>query len=84
MIQAYRNMGINDGFSAAGVSFDYRRYIHSHKLFETSFEYEVNRLYRNTGKPCIIITHSLGGLLVYNELLKISPKLKKKLKLLFL
>ena len=80
MIQAYRNMGINDGFSAAGVSFDYRRYIHSHKLFETSFEYEVNRLYRNTGKPCIIITHSLGGLLVYNELLKISPKLKKKIK----
>ena len=80
MIQAYRNIGFNDGFSAAGVSFDYRRYFHSFKSFGTSLEYTINRLYRNTGKPVIIITHSLGGLLVYNELLKMSPKLKKKIK----
>ena len=80
MIQDYRKMGIKDGFSSTGASFDYRRYIHYFKSFETSFEYEINRLYRNTGKPVIIITHSLGGLLVYNELLKFSPELKKKVK----
>ena len=80
MIQDYRKMGYKDGFSAAGISFDYRRYIHSFKYFEQSFEYEINRLYRNTGKPVIIISHSLGGLLAYNELLKLSPKLLKKVK----
>ena len=80
MIQNYRKMGYKDGFSAAGISFDYRRYIHSFKFFEQSFEYEINRLYRNTGKPVIIITHSLGGLLAYNELLKLSPKLLEKVK----
>ena len=80
MIQDYRKMGYKDGFSAAGISFDYRRYISTFKYFQNSFEYTINRLYRNTGKPVVIITHSLGGLLAYNELLKASPDLLKKIK----
>ena len=80
MIQDYRKMGYKDGFSAAGISFDYRRYISTFKYFQNSFEYTINRLYRNTGKPVFIITHSLGGLLAYNELLKASPDLLKKIK----
>ena len=84
MIQDYRKMGMKDGFSAGGVSFDYRRYIRNNKFFDSSFEYQINRLYRNTGKPVVIITHSFGGLHVLNKLIKSSPELKKKLKLLFL
>ena len=80
MIQNYRKMGYKDGFSAAGISFDYRRYISTFKFFQNSFEFAINRLYRNTGKPVVIITHSLGGLLAYNELLKSSPELLKKIK----
>ena len=80
IIQDYRKMGIKDGFAAAGISFDYRRYISSNKFFEASFEYEINRLYRNTGKPVVLISHSLGGLLILNQLIKISPELKKKIK----
>ena len=80
MIQNYRKMGYTDGFSAAGISFDYRRYISTFKFFENSLEYEINRLYRNTGKPVIIISHSLGGLLAYNEFLKMTPSLLKKIK----
>ena len=80
MIQDYRKMGMKDGFSAGGVSFDYRRYIRTNKYFDSSFEYQINRLYRNTGKPVVIITHSFGGLHVLNKLIKSSPELKKKIK----
>jgi alpha-beta hydrolase superfamily lysophospholipase len=80
MIQNYRKMGYKDGFSAAGVSFDYRRYIHSNKFFENSLIYEINRLYRNTGKKVVIITHSLGGLLVLGNLLRMREDIKNKVK----
>ena len=80
MIQNYRKMGYTDGFSAAGISFDYRRYINTFKFFQNSLEYEINRLYRNTGKPVVIISHSLGGLLAYNEFLKMPSESLKKVK----
>ena len=80
LIEDYRKMGIKDGFASAGISFDYRRYINTNKMFGKSFEYEINRLYRNTGKPVILVSHSLGGLLVLNQLKKIRPELKKKIK----
>ena len=80
VIQNYRKMGYKDGFSAAGVSFDYRRYIHSNKFFENSLIYEINRLYRNTGKKVVIITHSLGGLLVLANLFRMREDIKNKIK----
>ena len=80
MIRNYRKMGYTDGFSAAGISFDYRRYINTFKFFQNSLEYEINRLYRNTGKPVVIISHSLGGLLAYNEFLKMPSESLKKVK----
>ena len=80
MIQNLRKMGYKDGFSQAGISYDYRKYIHSYKFFGTAFEYEINRLYRNTGKPVVIISTSHGGLLALNELIKISPEIKNKIK----
>ena len=80
MVQYYRNMGYRDGFSAGGISFDYRRYIHSNKYFENSLIYQINRLYRNTGKPVIIISHSLGGLLVLANLLKMRKDILSKVK----
>ena len=80
LIDNYRKMGITDGFSSGGVSYDYRRYLHSLKSVQDSLEYQINRLYRNTGKPVIIITQSLGGVVTYNALLQLSPELKKKIK----
>jgi len=80
MIQDIRKMGYKDGFSQAGISYDYRRYIHSYKFFETALEYEINRLYRNTGKPVVIISTSHGGLFTLNKLIKMSPELKNKIK----
>ena len=80
MIKNLRKIGYKDGFSEAGISYDYRRYIHSYKFFETAFEYEINRLYRNTGKPVVIITTSHGGSFVLNELIKMTPEIKKKIK----
>ena len=80
MIQNFRNMGYKEGFSAAGISYDYRRYIHSNKYFENAFIYEINRLYRNTGKPVIIISHSLGGLFTLANLLRLREDIRKKIK----
>ena len=80
MIQNYRNMGYRDGFSAGGISFDYRRYIHSNKFFENSLIYQINRLYKNTGKPVVIISHSLGGLLTLANLLRMREDIKNKVK----
>ena len=40
--------------------------------------YEINRLYRNTGKKVVIITHSLGGLLVLGNLLRMREDIKNK------
>ena len=80
MIQHYRNMGYRDGFSAGGVPIDYRRYIHSNKFFENSLIYQINRLYRNTGKPVVIISHSLGGLFVLANLLRMREDIRSKVK----
>ena len=80
LIQNFRKMGYKDGFSAAGISFDYRRYIHSNKQFEDSLIYEINRLYRNTGKKVVIITHSLGGLLVLGNLYRMRSDIRNKVK----
>ena len=80
MFNYFRKMGYKEGFSSAGIAYDYRRYIHSCKYFESAFEYEINSLYRNTGKPVVIITASHGGSFALNELIKASPELKKKIK----
>ena len=80
MIQNYRKMGYKDGFSQAGIPFDYRRYIHSNKYFENAFIYQINRLYRNTGKKVVLISHSLGGLFVLSNLLKSKPDIINKIK----
>ena len=79
MIQHFRSLGYRDGFSQGGVPFDYRRYFTTNKLFEEAFEYQINRLYRNTGKKVIVITHSLGGLLSLTSLVS-NPELKNKIK----
>ena len=80
IIQNYRKMGYKDGFSAAGISYDYRRYIHSNKYFENALVYEINRLYRNTGKKVVIITHSLGGLFSLGNLYNLKDEIKNKVK----
>ena len=80
MVQRFRKMGYKEGFSVAGMSFDYRRFIFKNDYFNNAFEYEVNRLYRNTGKPVIIITQSLGGLNALDQLIKINNDLRKKIK----
>ena len=80
MFNYFRKIGYKDGFSSAGIAYDYRRYIHSSKYFESAFEYQINSLYRNTGKPVVIISSSHGGSFTLNELIKASPELKKKIK----
>ena len=80
MLGKLRKIGYKEGFSCAGISYDYRRYIHSNKYFESAMEYEINRLYRNTGKTVIIMSTSHGGLFALNYLIKLSPEIKRKIK----
>ena len=80
VIDHFRKLGYKEGFSFAGIAYDYRRYIHSYKFVESAFEYEINNLYRNTGKKVVIFATSFGGLEALNELIKLSPEILKKIK----
>ena len=79
VIDYFRKLGYKEGFSFAGIAYDYRRYIHSYKCVESAFEYEINNLYRNTGKK-VVFTTSFGGLEALNQLIKLSPDILKKIK----
>lgn len=73
-------MGYSEGFSMAGVPQDYRRFTTNNTFAEKALEYHVNRLYKNTGKPVIIIGHSYGNLLSLSQLLKAKPQTLSKIK----
>ena len=49
---------------------DYRRYLATNNFASKVFISQINRLYKNTGKPVIIIAHSYGTLLTLTNLLK--------------
>lgn len=73
-------MGYSEGFSLAGIPQDYRRFTTNNTFAEKALEFHVNRLYKNTGKPVIIIGHSYGNLLTLSQLLKAKPQTLSKIK----
>ena len=53
-----------------GLPNDFRRYLATNNFASKVFEYQINNLYENTGKPVVIIAHSYGALLALTNLLK--------------
>ena len=70
------------GFSFAALPNDYRRYLSKNNFAIEVFKSQINRLYKNTGKPVVIIGHSLGTLVTLTNLLlnKDNKEFMKKIK----
>ena len=76
------NKNYKIGFSFAALPNDYRRYLSTNNFAIKVFKSQINRLYNNTGKPVVIIGHSLGTLLTLTNLLlnKDNKEFMKKIK----
>ena len=64
------NRGYKEGFSFGALPNDYRRFLGTNNFAEKVFERQINRLYKNTGKPVVIVAHSYGTLLALTNLIK--------------
>ena len=74
--------GYNFGFSLGAIPNDYRRYLATNNFAKDAFRYQIENLYKNTGKPVVIIAHSFGTLLTLTNLVReehkdLIPKIKK-------
>lgn len=70
--------GYKEGFSLAGLPNDYRRYLATNSFAYNVFRLQINKLYKNTGKPVVIVAHSYGTLLTLTNLLIQNNKYQKK------
>ena len=70
LVNKLKYRGYSEGFSLGGLPYDYRRYIATNNYVIEAFKSQVNRLYKNTGKPVIIVGHSHGTLIALYNLLK--------------
>ena len=70
------------GFSFAALPNDYRRYLSTNNFAIEVFKSQINRLYSNTGKPVVIVGHSLGTLVTLTNLIlnKSDKEFMKKIK----
>ena len=70
------------GFSFAALPNDYRRYLSKNNFAIEVFKSQINRLYSNTGKPVVVVGHSLGTLVTLTNLIinKSDKEFMKKIK----
>lgn len=61
--------GYKEGFSLGALPNDYRRYLSTNNFATNIFKNQIERLYKNTGKPVVIIAHSFGTLVTLTNLL---------------
>ena len=70
MAKSLINRGYKEGFSLGALPNDYRRFLATNNFAEKVFISQINRLYKNTGKPVVIVAHSYGTLLTLTNLIK--------------
>ena len=68
--KALIDRGYKEGFSLGALPNDFRRYLATNNFATKVFESQIERLYKNTGKPVVIVAHSFGTLLTLTNLLK--------------
>ncbi len=79
MINRLKEMGYRDGFSYAGLPYDYRRFLYNNKFAINAFRYHIDRMYKNTGKKVVIVAHSYGTLLTLSNLVGANKDLSNKI-----
>ena len=82
LIQKLQQKGYKPGFSLGGVPNDYRKFIANNVFTTNAIRYQIEELYKNTGKTVIVISHSYGANTMYSNLIKeenkdLLPKIKK-------
>ena len=82
IISRLTTRGYKPGFSLGAIPNDYRRYLATNDFAKKAFRYQIENLYKNTGKPVVIIAHSFGTLLTLTNLVReehkdLIPKIKK-------
>ena len=83
LIEGLTDMGYVSGFSLTGIPYDFRRFISTNEYAKKALKYHIETLYKNTGKPVIIIAHSFGNLITLNalqQLIKEDESFKSKIK----
>ena len=70
MAKSLIKRGYQEGFSLGGLPNDFRRYLATNNFATQVFKDQINRLYSNTGKPVVVVSHSYGSLLTLTNLLK--------------
>ena len=82
LIQKLEEKGYKAGFSLGGIPNDYRRFLANNIFTTNTIRYQIENLYKNTGKSVVVVAHSYGTLAMWNNLIKeensdILPKIKK-------
>ena len=82
LIENLEQKGYKPGFSLGGIPNDYRKFIATNTFTTNAIRYQINNLYKNTGKKVIIIGHSFGTNTMYGNLIKeenedLLPMIKK-------
>jgi hypothetical protein len=80
MYKRLYSMGYRPGFSLAGLPYDFRRFISTNNFFKNALKSHVETLYKNTGKPVVVIAHSYGTLNTLNKLFESESKFLVKIK----
>jgi len=73
--------GYVNGFSLAAMPYDFRNFSKKDSKFSKQFYKLVEMLYKNTGKKVIVVSHSLGNLLI-NDILSLEENKIKSLDLI--
>jgi len=82
LINKLEQAGYKAGFSLGGIPNDYRKFVNHNDVTTNSLRYQIENLYKNTGKPVVIIAHSYGTLITLNNIVKkgnedLLPKIKQ-------
>jgi len=82
LIQELKEKGYKPGFSLGGVPNDYRKFLANNIFTTNAIRYQIENLYKNTGKSVVLIGHSYGTNTLLENLVKeensdILPKIKK-------
>ena len=60
MIQYFNSIGYKNGFSLAAIPNDFCRFVSTNEFSTKAFRFNVENLYKITGKKVIIVAHSFG------------------------
>ena len=72
------SMGYMEGLTAQAMPYDWRTFYQFNKL-NNKFSRIIEEMFKISGKKVIIVTHSMGGVVTWHNLLKMKQEHKDKM-----